>query len=474
MAEALPSRATAALGALLYETPAQAPQRSPQLGTATGEEAELLGLEEETAGEVRAPPESGHAPAHGAHTLTQQEAHSERAAFLARLRSFRPGLWAGRPQTCDALAAARRGWLAVAGEPDVLQCARCGAQTALLLPPSLSAAEAAAASSAFAPKLAAAHLPGCCWLTELTPVSVCAFPSELPPSRLAAAFQLRLASLGCLALLPRTAPPPQEAAAHERIARCAAARLEGGAASEPLPAEVAAALRDSAEDAAWIALCGWRASPSAGGVSAAGLLRCGACGVTVGLWNHALGAPPAEDAAAFEQLARAARMRSLSAPQRATAGAAAEGAAAATLALRAVVAGAPGASSLGLRTIAGGTHQASRSSAGRIDGPFGRKRAGEPSDAGAAKAARVEEGAGGSFEPLLAHRPYCPWAHGWRCEAEGSSEPLLPGWLRTLDAVAPRPAQPDSGRREVGGGASAAALTPAVARHLVARLLAGS
>jgi hypothetical protein len=63
---------------------------------------------------------------------------SDRTSYLRRLRTFRPGLWLGRPPCCDAVAAARHGWCAQAGEPDCLVCGAhgdgCGATLALILP----------------------------------------------------------------------------------------------------------------------------------------------------------------------------------------------------------------------------------------------------------------------------------------------------------------------------------------------------
>jgi hypothetical protein len=81
--------------------------------------------------------------------VTEQNARngrlpSDRLSYLRRLRTFRPGLWLGRPPCCDAVAAARHGWCAQAGEPDCLVCGAhgdgCGATLALILPPRADAA----------------------------------------------------------------------------------------------------------------------------------------------------------------------------------------------------------------------------------------------------------------------------------------------------------------------------------------------
>ena len=65
----------------------------------------------------------------------------ERGDYLRRLRSFRPSLWGARPGCVGPVAAARRGWTARDGEPDLLACDACGARLAFSIPPGWSVAQ---------------------------------------------------------------------------------------------------------------------------------------------------------------------------------------------------------------------------------------------------------------------------------------------------------------------------------------------
>ena len=149
-------RAVAALDALVYASSA-APAAAHQDGGAGGDapsgggSTDSLGYlspDQGSATEVRCCVVKHDVSLYRADTWcgvrhAQAQAHgllpSDRLAYLRRLRTFRPGLWAGRPPCCDAVAAARHGWTAVGGEPDVLACTVpcCNARTALLLPASL-------------------------------------------------------------------------------------------------------------------------------------------------------------------------------------------------------------------------------------------------------------------------------------------------------------------------------------------------
>ena len=118
---------------------------------------------------------------------------SDRAAYLRRLRTFRPGLWAGRPGCVGAVAAARRGWCCVRTEADVLACETCSARLAFPIPHSWTPQQTqqvrsrtllqrhrgshgravAQAALAVAPKLSSAHKAGCAWRVRGSQ-SVCA------------------------------------------------------------------------------------------------------------------------------------------------------------------------------------------------------------------------------------------------------------------------------------------------------------
>jgi hypothetical protein len=361
---------------------------------------------------------------------------------------------------------------------------------------------------------------------------VAAFPL-LPRSALTAGFEARAAALSALPRLPALAPsnggaievcaasaaalslpgaPPRALAALDTLAaarRCAdvpsAASAAAAAAAEP-PA-VAAAATAAARDVALLALAGWRLRSDA--------LRCDACGAVHGLWNLAPGRPPPK-APAYAAAASAARLAALSSP--------APPPRANLTALffsssppnKAVASRSGGAASkavpFALKTIAGGVAPAATSSP-----VFGKRPAAAAFGAGAsafgspppAKTAKTADDAiqaspvvaspaptaGGvasalaplappasalpAFNALAGHRPHCPWVAAWPAAMEarsGGPEPpaapsgAAPGWLQTLDALAPpQQAVPLAG----GAGLPAAEMTPAAARGLVADLLAG-
>lgn len=88
---------------------------------------------------------------------------TDRAAYLARLRSFKASLWGARPPCAGPVAAARRGWAAVASEPDLVACACCGARCAFPVEKAWSAAQLLVAAEAVAGRLVSAHSAGCSW-----------------------------------------------------------------------------------------------------------------------------------------------------------------------------------------------------------------------------------------------------------------------------------------------------------------------
>jgi hypothetical protein len=389
----------------------------------------------------------------------------------SRLRSFRPGLWSGRPAAVDALAAALRGWCAVSAEADLLQCCACCARFAWTMPPGWSPQQAASAAQQLAPRLASAHTDSCVWRASSTPAEAAAFP-PLPQALLADAFHRRLQSLQRLTRLPRTAEPP--AAAAPRVAHLAGEQEGEG--------EAGRERAQSAADAVFVALCGWEASPCAppsgssageGGEKseASGTLSCACCAARLGLWNYPLGWPPST-AQWWAERAASERLSQLSQPSRSSAASSAFATGGGLHATLAMAAGGGGGAGL---TIAGGAGP-SGGSAGSA-GPFGRKR---PSNARshpepAAKAARPSGILGEPLDPIGAHRPFCSWVlDGGGDETSAKPSALTPGWARTLDALLPPPLEVEPRVESVareGRTAEGGALTPAAARLLVSRLL---
>ena len=337
----------------------------------------------------------------------------------------------------------------------------------------------------------------------------------LAPSNGNGAIEVCASSAAALSL---PGAPPRALAALDALAaarRCAdapsAASAAAAAAAEP-PA-VAAAATAAARDVALLALAGWRLRADA--------LRCDACGAVHGLWNLAPGRPP-PNAPAYAAAASAARLAALSSPApppRANLTALFFSSSPPSKAVQSPAGGnaASKAVPFALKTIAGGVAPAATSSP-----VFGKRPAAAAFGAGASAfgspppktaksgaddaalppasplAASPAPTAGGvasalaplappasslpAFNALAGHRPHCPWVATWPAAMEarsGGPEPpaappgAAPGWLQTLDALAP----PQAGLSAAGGAGlpvpPAAEMTAAAARGLVADLLAG-
>jgi len=281
-----------------------------------------------------------------------------------------------------------------------------------------------------------------------------------------------------------------------------------------MPASIRAALTCAYRDVVAMGLCGWRLesvpAPSDGGETTATpamrpMLRCDACGTSIGLWNVASGRPP-PGSSTYESAASAARLRALSQPQEASAsGAGAAATAMMYITTRGTIAGGP---AVVRSTIAGGALPAAAAGASPVVGVKRRREDdahGDDLESVAASAPSelqpqlLTGGTFGSaslapFHPRAAHRPFCPWINAAPAGVshEPGTTPALCGWQRTAAALLPPQhevvvammagstaspgaahAHSDAAAVVAEPAAATAALNPAAARALVRTMLAG-
>jgi hypothetical protein len=256
----------------------------------------------------------------------------DRAALLARLQTYRPGTWFGKPPELAPPACARLGWRNVG--LDRLSCDFCRGKVSCVLPPGAASAPggspARAAAARFVALLTENHDAACPWRRAGAPAHLLTF-APAPAACLAAGFDARAAGLRRLMRLPdisRGAVRRLAAWAYGASASGVAAfaalvgvsleqleRLaqEGGSGGDG----ASAAAVPFAGAARLLALSGWEAvdlkpgsqSSGAGGCAARdapapaaaisparAALRCSLCAGGCGLWGLLAGgaAPPAK------------------------------------------------------------------------------------------------------------------------------------------------------------------------------------